>query len=99
MFLTFIRLSLHPRQLSFHSDRILRTQVLDGTITFDVDYMVFVAPNPKLKPKFFALVWPLTPTLWVFVFISLAVGTAVFTLVSNLESQAGSQWDGRVTLL
>ena len=72
---------------------------MDGTITFDVDYMVFVAPNPKLKPKFFALVWPLTPTLWVFVFISLAVGTAVFTLVSNLESQAGSQWDGRVTLL
>ena len=70
---------------------LLRTQVLDGTITFDVDYMVFVAPNPKLKPKFFALVWPLTPTLWVFVFISLAVGTAVFTLVSNLESQAGSK--------
>ena len=72
-------------------DLLLRTQVLDGTVTFDVDYMVFVAPNPQLKPKFFALVWPLTPTLWVFVFISLAVGTAVFTLVSNLESQAGSQ--------
>ena len=63
--------------------------MLDGTVTFDVDYMVFVAPNPQLKPKFFALVWPLTPTLWVFVFISLAVGTAVFTLVSNLESKAG----------
>ena len=74
-----------------HYDLLLRTQVLDGTVTFDVDYMVFVAPNPQLKPKFFALVWPLTPTLWVFVFISLAVGTAVFTLVSNLESKAGSQ--------
>ena len=81
-----------PLLLSNITDKsLLRTQVLDGTITFDVDYMVFVAPNPKLKPKFFALVWPLTPTLWVFVFISLAVGTAVFTLVSNLESQAGSQ--------
>ena len=50
--------------------------------------MVFVAPNPKQKPKFFALVWPLQTTLWVFVFISLAVGTVVFTVVSKLESQA-----------
>ena len=93
MFLTFIRYSQPPTtRVQRHLVLIIlfRTQVLDGTITFDVDYMVFVAPNPKLKPKFFALVWPLTPTLWVFVFISLAVGTAVFTLVSNLESQAGS---------
>ena len=50
--------------------------------------MVFVAPNPKLKPKFFALVWPLQTSVWVFVFVSLVVATVIFTLVSNIESKA-----------
>ena len=50
--------------------------------------MVFVAPNPKLKPKLFALVWPLETEVWVFVFVSLAVGTVIFTVVSNIESKA-----------
>ena len=50
--------------------------------------MVFVAPNPKPKPKFFALVWPLQTSVWVFVFVSLLVATVIFTLVSNIESKA-----------
>ena len=55
--------------------------------------MVFVAPNPKLKPKFFALIWPLETEVWVFVFVSLAVGTVIFNIVSTIESKAENRSD------
>ena len=62
-----------------------RTQVMDGTLTFDIDYMVFVAPNPQQADKFFALVYPLDTTVWLFILISFVLATIAFVFLSKTE--------------
>ena len=69
---------------------ILRVQVLDGTLPFDIDYMVFVAPNPKQADKFFALVYPLSATVWYFIFGSFLVATFAFIMVAKTEETVSS---------
>ena len=66
-------------------------QVIDGTIAFDKDYMVFVAPNPQQNPKYLALVQPLDPVVWLFVIISLAGGAVFFLLIANAEEKVKNQ--------
>ena len=65
--------------------------MLDGTLTFDIDYMVFVAPNPKQADKFFALIYPLGYTVWLFVLISFFLVTIAFVLLSKAEEKVDLQ--------
>ena len=76
-----IHLTLH------HVNILFRTQVMDGTLTFDVDAMVFVAPNPQQADKFFALIYPLDMTVWLFILISFFIVTFAFLLLSNTEEK------------
>lgn len=76
-----IHLTLH------HVNILFRTQVMDGTLTFDVDAMVFVAPNPQQADKFFALIYPLDMTVWLFILISFFIVTLAFLLLSNTEEK------------
>ena len=61
--------------------------MIDGTIFFDKDYMAFVAPNPKQKPKYLALIQPFNPVVWIFVGSSIAIGVFVFLFVSKTEEE------------
>lgn len=76
-----IHLTLH------HVNILFRTQVMDGTLTFDVDAMVFVAPNPQQADKFFALIYPLDMTVWLFILITFFIVTLAFLLLSNTEEK------------
>ena len=60
---------------------------MDGTLTFDVDAMVFVAPNPQQADKFFALIYPLDMTVWLFILISFLIVTLAFLLLANTEER------------
>ena len=62
-----------------------RTQVMDGSLTFDIDYMVFVAPNPQQADKFFALVYPLDTTVWLFILLSFILAIIAFVSLSKTE--------------
>ena len=66
---------------------VFRLQVIDGTISFDKDYMVFVAPNPQQNPKYLALIQPLNWVVWVFVVVSLVGGATFFLIVANMEQK------------
>ena len=59
--------------------------MLDGTLTFDIDYMVFVAPNPQLADKFFALISPLDSTVWLFILVSFLIVTAALVALAKAE--------------
>ena len=89
MFLTFIRFKAIKYKISIRTlpikQSIDRTQVMDGTLTFDIDYMVFVAPNPQQADKFFALVYPLDTTVWLFILISFVLATIAFVTLSKTE--------------
>lgn len=65
----------------------IRMQMIDGTIAFDKDYMVFVAPNPQQNPKYLALIQPLNPVVWLFIITSLAGGAVFFLLVAKAEEK------------
>ena len=67
-----------------------RTQVLDGTLTFDIDYMVFVAPNPQQADKFFALIYPLDMTVWLFILLSFVLGIIAFVALAKTEEMVQS---------
>ena len=60
---------------------------MDGTLTFDIDYMVFVAPNPQQADKFFALVYPLDMAVWLLILISFLVATTAFLLIAVAEEK------------
>ena len=61
---------------------------MDGTLTFDIDYMVFVAPNPQQADKFFALLYPLDFTVWLFIIASLVFVTFAFIIIAKAEEKA-----------
>ena len=67
-----------------------RLQVIDGTIAFDKDYMVFVAPNPQQNPKYLALIQPLDGVVWLFIITSLAGGAAFFLMIANIEEKVNN---------
>ena len=60
---------------------------MDGTLTFDIDYMVFVAPNPQQADKFFALLYPLDFTVWLFIIASLVFVTFAFIIIAKAEEK------------
>ena len=60
---------------------------MDGTLTFDTDYMLFVAPNPQQADKFFALIYPLDMAVWLFILISFFVATIAFLLIALAEEK------------
>ena len=60
---------------------------MDGTLTFDIDYMVFVAPNPQQADKFFALIYPLDFTVWLFILASLGFVTMAFIIIAKAEEK------------
>ena len=66
---------------------------MDGTLTFDIDYMVFVAPNPQQADKFFALVYPLDTTVWLFILISFVLATIAFVTLSKTEEMVTQNLD------
>ena len=66
---------------------------MDGTLTFDIDYMVFVAPNPQQADKFFALVYPLDTTVWLFILISFVLATIAFVTLSKTEEMVTRNLD------
>ena len=41
--------------------------MIEGTITFDSDYMAFCTPQPDLQPKYLAIIYPFSKTVWLFV--------------------------------
>ena len=51
------------------------------------DYLVFVAPNPQQKPKYLAIIRPVTPLVWLIIFASLAFATIGFVFVSSAEEK------------
>ncbi len=60
-----------------------RTQVIDGSVTFDMDYMAFVTPMPSPLPKFLALVQPFHAFVWTTLVASVFVCTAVMCLIAR----------------
>jgi len=62
-----------------------RTQVIDGTITFDVDYMVFAAPKPQLLPKYTALIMPFDAFVWIVIAGSLIIISFMAFIVASTE--------------
>ncbi len=62
-----------------------RQQVFDGTIPFDVDAMVFSAPQPSLLPKYLALVYPFQLLIWILLAVSILVFSALFFITSRIE--------------
>ena len=58
---------------------------MDGTLTFDIDYMVFVAPNPQQADKFFALIYPLDMTVWLLILISFFGATFSLVVIALIE--------------
>ena len=85
MFLTFIRFDSWKSEIFLIKHQFDRTQVMDGSLTFDIDYMVFVAPNPQQADKFFALVYPLDTTVWLFILLSFILATIAFVTLSKTE--------------
>ena len=57
----------------------------DGTVSFDKDYLVFVAPNPQQNPKYLALIQPLQPEVWALLLLSLVGGAAALLVVARGE--------------
>ena len=64
-----------------------RVKMFDPSLSFDKDYMVFVAPNPGQNPKYLALVRPFDSLVWSLVLSSIVLLTLVFLVVSKLEEK------------
>lgn len=65
----------------------IRVKMFDPTISFDKDYMVFVAPNPGQYPKYLALIRPFDSLVWILVFSSLIVLSVVYLVISKSEEK------------
>ena len=77
----------------------LRQQVFDGTVTFDKDFMAFVAPLPQPLPKFLALIQPFHYYVWFALVSSVIVTAMVLNAVAKGEekimgtSSTYNRWD------
>ena len=60
-------------------------QVFDGTIPFDVDYLVFSAPQPALLPKYLALIYPFQLSVWISVVVSVFLFSFLFYVIARAE--------------
>jgi hypothetical protein len=52
---------------------------------FSKDFLTFAAPNPKPKPKTFALVNPFEPYVWVAIVLSIFVAGVILMAIAKFE--------------
>ena len=65
----------------------IRVKMMDPSIAFDKDYMVFVAPNPAQSPKYLAIIQPFSPVIWSCVLSSLVLLSILFFFISKAEEK------------
>ena len=72
-------------------------QVIDGSISFDSDYLTFCSPRPKPLPKYLVLINPFESSVWLSFGICLIIFTLLFYLFARIEGQIFNvkfrEWD------
>ena len=54
-----------------------------------MDYLVFIAPQPDLLPKYLALVYPLQLEVWICLVVSVVIFSFLFYAIARVEKLPG----------
>ena len=65
----------------------IHNQVLDNSISFDKDGYDMASPNPQVVPKFFAILYPLSHTVWILLSFTFIIVAATFRLICMVEAK------------